>query len=75
MADRDENEFLDDLDALEAEFDEQEEAEPTEEELEADALAVMTAERDEELHSPARSSSRAPSHSNIHPGSRVLASR
>ena len=47
MADRDENEFLDDLDALEAEFDEQEEAEPTAEELEADALAVMTAERDE----------------------------
>jgi hypothetical protein len=35
------------LDALEAEFDEQEEAEPTAEELEADALAVMTAERDE----------------------------
>jgi molecular chaperone GrpE len=47
MAERDENEFLDDLDALEAEFDEQEEAETTEDELAADALAVVTAERDE----------------------------
>ena len=47
MAERNENEFLDDLDALEAEFDEAEEAEPTEEELAADQLAVITAERDE----------------------------
>ncbi|WP_293450495.1 nucleotide exchange factor GrpE [Planktotalea sp.] len=47
MAERNENEFLDDLDALEAEFDEQEEAEPTEDELAADALAIVTAERDE----------------------------
>lgn len=47
MAERNENEFLDDLDALEAEFDEAEEAEPTEEELAADQLAVVMAERDE----------------------------
>ena len=36
MADRDENEFLDDLDALEAEFDEQEEAEQEDSCLHAD---------------------------------------
>lgn len=47
MAERNEDEFLQDLDALEAEFDAEEEREPTEEELEQDALAVMTAERDE----------------------------
>ncbi len=47
MAQRNEDEFLDDLDALEAEFDEAEEAEPTVEELAADELAVVTAERDE----------------------------
>ena len=39
MAERNENEFLDDLDALEAALDEQEKAEPTEEELAADELA------------------------------------
>jgi len=47
MAERDEDGFLDDVDALEAALAEEEEAEPTEEELAADELAIVTAERDE----------------------------
>lgn len=47
MAERKEDEFLDDLDALEAALEEEAEAEPTEEELEADELEVLRVERDQ----------------------------
>jgi molecular chaperone GrpE len=47
MNERHENEFLDDVDALQEALEAEAEAEPTEEELAADELEVMRAERDE----------------------------
>lgn len=47
MAERNENDFLDDVDAMEAELEAEEERDPTEEELEADELEIMRAERDD----------------------------